>query len=215
VGASAVDATRWRGRTTARSTLKVATSRAGGVGAPGHGSGVVEGTDGANGRGGGAAGGDMAISPAVLALRVPVGRVSAFNSSRSGEESNRGARCKHVAWVDGNDDGGGCLALTALCVGVEISGGKDAFVLGVEDRLRQTREEFIQVFWEEGDWEGVDGKLCFVGGKAEGQPGRLAHGERLVELAGKGVEIWRKGRGGVAGSVTRRVTDPRSLTLVV
>jgi len=81
VGASAIGVARWRGRTTARSSLKVATSRAGGVGASGHRTGVVEGADGANGRGGGAPGGDMAESPAVLALRVPIGRVGTFNSS--------------------------------------------------------------------------------------------------------------------------------------
>ena len=72
MGASAVDATWWRGRATARSSLKVATSRASGVGVPMHGTGVVEGADGANGRGGGAPGGDMAVTPAILALGVPV-----------------------------------------------------------------------------------------------------------------------------------------------
>jgi len=66
VGASAVGAARWRGRTTARSSLKVATSRAGRVGAPVHCSGVVEGADGANWRGGGASGSDVAETPAVL-----------------------------------------------------------------------------------------------------------------------------------------------------
>jgi len=81
VGASAIGAARWRGRTTARSSLKVATSRAGEVGAPMHCSGVVEGADGANGRGGGAPGGDVAESPAVFTLSVLIGRVGAFNVS--------------------------------------------------------------------------------------------------------------------------------------
>jgi len=107
VGASAIDASRWRGRTTARSSLKVATSRASGVGTSVHGSGVVEGADRANRRGGGASGGDMKVTPAVLALRVPVGRVGAFNGSRSGEETNRGAHREHVPRVDGDDDRGG------------------------------------------------------------------------------------------------------------
>ena len=98
--------------------------------------------------------------------------------------------------VDGNDNGGGSLALPGLCVGVVISGGEDAYVLGVEDPLRKAREELLRVLWEEGKREGVDGELCFVGGEAEGQPGRLAHRERFVKLAGKGVEIWREGRGG-------------------
>jgi len=81
VGASAIGAGRWRGRTTARSSLKVATSRGGGVGAPVHRTGVIEGADGANRRGGGAPGGDVAETPAVLALSVPIGRVGAFNIS--------------------------------------------------------------------------------------------------------------------------------------
>jgi len=49
---------------------------------------------------------------------------------------------------------------------------------------------------EEGECEGVDGELCFVGGEREGQPGRLAHRARLVQLVGKGVEVWGIGRGG-------------------
>ena len=81
MGASAIGAARWRGRTTARSSLKVATSPAGRVGAPVHCADVVEGADGANGRGGGAPGGDVAETPAVLALSVPIGRVGAFNIS--------------------------------------------------------------------------------------------------------------------------------------
>ena len=42
----------------------------------------------------------------------------------------------------------------------------------------------------------MDRKLSFVGGEAKGQPGRLAHRERLVELVGEGVEVWGKGRSG-------------------
>ena len=103
--------------------------------------------------------------------------------------------------MDGEDNGGGSLALPGLCVGVEISGGEDGYVLGVEDGLRKAQEELLRVLWEEAKGEGVDGELCFVGGEAEGQPGRLAHWERLVKLAGKGVEVRRKGhcRGGRVG----------------
>ena len=79
--------------------------------------------------------------------------------------------------MDGNDNGGGSLDLPELHVGVEISGGEDAYVLGVEERLRKAREELLRVLWEEGKWEGVDGEVCFIGGEAEGQPGRLAHRE--------------------------------------
>jgi len=103
--------------------------------------------------------------------------------------------------VDGDDDGGGSLALPGSCVGVEVSGGEDANILGVKDRFSEAREKFHRVLWEEGKWEGVDGELSFVGGEAEGQPGRFTHGERLIELGGKGVEVGCKscGRGGRVG----------------
>jgi len=68
-----VDTAGGRGRATARNSLSVASSRAGGVGTSVHGPGVVEGTNGANGVGRGAPRGDMAVAPAVLALRVPAG----------------------------------------------------------------------------------------------------------------------------------------------
>jgi len=44
-----VNAAGGRGRTTARNSLRVAASRACGVGTPMHGAGMVEGADGANG----------------------------------------------------------------------------------------------------------------------------------------------------------------------
>jgi len=79
VGPSAVDQPRWGGRATARSSLKVATSRASGVGATVHGTGVIEEADGADWASGGARGGNMAEPPAVLALRVSIGRVCTLN----------------------------------------------------------------------------------------------------------------------------------------
>ena len=85
VGPAAVGAPRWGGRATARSSLKVATSRAGGVGASVHGTGVIEGTDGADGPSSWTPGGDMAEPPAVLALRVPIGRVCSLNKEIGGE----------------------------------------------------------------------------------------------------------------------------------
>jgi len=75
----AVNAAGRRGRATARNSHSVATSRAGGVGPRVHGAGVAERAKGANWISGGAPGGDMAVSPAVLALRVRVGRVGTFN----------------------------------------------------------------------------------------------------------------------------------------
>ena len=98
--------------------------------------------------------------------------------------------------MDGDDDGGGSLALPGWRIGVEASGGEDANVLGVEDRFCEAQEEFNRVLRKEGEREGVDSELCFVGGEAEGQLGRLSHGERLVELGGKGVEVWCKGCSG-------------------
>ena len=137
----------------------------------------------------------MAVPPAVLAMRVPVGRVGAFNFSPSGEESNRGTHCEYISRVDGNDDRGGSLALPRLCIGVEISRGVDAYVFRVEDRLREARDKFLRILREEGDLDGVDCALCLVRGEAEGQEGTTSHVERVVELAGKGVEVQCKGRG--------------------
>jgi len=45
------------------------------------------------------------------------------------------------------------------------------------------------VLREEDDGEGVDVGLSFVGGEAEGQPGRLSHRARLGELAGQGIKV--------------------------
>jgi len=76
-----------------------------------------------------------------------------------------------------------------MSVGVEVSGGEDPYVFGVEDRFREAGEEFIFVLWEEGDGEGVDGEQGLVGGEVEGQAGRLAHREGFVKLGGESVEI--------------------------
>jgi len=157
---------------------------------------VVEGAYGADWTGRGASGGDMTVAPTVLTLRVPGGRVGALDRPRVRKESDRGAHREHVPWVDGDNDGGGSLAFPGSCVGVEISGGEDTNVFGVEDGLREAREKFLRVLREESNRKGVDGELSFVGGEAEGQPGRISHGERLVELGREGVEIRRKGCGG-------------------
>ena len=42
----------------------------------------------------------------------------------------------------------------------------------------------------------MDGELGLVGGKAEGQPGGLAHWEGLVELGRESVEVGCEGGGG-------------------
>jgi len=95
--------------------------------------------------------------------------------------------------VDGDNDRGGSLALPGAGVWVKESSGEYADVLGVEDRLREAREQFVRVFREEGDGERVNGELGFVGGEAKGQPGRVSHWERLIELGGEGVEVGREG----------------------
>jgi len=136
--------------------LSVATSRAGRVGTSVHGSGVVERTDGADRVDGGAPGGNVSEAPTVLALRVPIGGVCSLDRPGTGEETYRGTHDWDVPWVDRDDDGGGSLVLPRPSVGVEKSGGEDAYVFGVEDRLREIREELIRVFREERDGEGVD-----------------------------------------------------------
>jgi len=182
----------------------VAISRARGVGTAVHGTGVVEGADGTNRADGGAPRGDVSEAPAVFALRVPIGRVGALNHSRAGEEAYGGAHCWDVPGVDRDDNGGSGLAFPEVSVRVEVSGGEDAYVFGVEDRLRTTGEEFVRIFGEEDDGEGVDGELGFVGGEAEGQPGSFAYREILVELSGESVEVGCEG-----GSGGGRVRDEK------
>jgi len=114
-----------------------------------------------------------------------------------GEEADRGAHCLDVPGVAGDNDAGGKLALSGLPVRVEISGGEDTYVFGVEDRLREAGEEFVPVLREVSDGEGVDGELGLVVGEVEGQPGRLSHRECLVELGRQGIKVWCKsGSGG-------------------
>ena len=161
-----------------------------------HGSGVVERTDGANRVDGGAPWGNVSEAPTVLALRVPIGGVGSLDRPGTGEETYRGTHDRDVPWVDRDYDGGGSLVLPRSSVGVEKSGGEDAYVLGVEDRFRETREELVRVLMEERDGEGVDGELGFVGGEAEGQSGGLTHREGLVKLGGESVEVGCEGGSG-------------------
>jgi len=98
--------------------------------------------------------------------------------------------------VNRDDDGRGSLVLPRPSVGVEKPGGEDAYVLGVEDRLREARKELIGVLGEESDGEGVNGELGFVGGEAEGQPGGLTHREGFVELGRESVEVRGQGCSG-------------------
>ena len=107
--------------------------------------------------------------------------------------------------MNGEDDGGGGLALPGLRVGVEEYGGEDPYIFGVEDRLSKAGEEFIWVLREECNGEGMNGELGFIGGEAEGQPGRLAHWEGFVKLGGEGVEVGCK-----SGSGGGRVDDEES-----
>ena len=167
-----------------------------------HGTGVAEGADRADGVDGGASGGDVSVTPAVLTLCIPIGGVCAFDRPSTGEEAYRGAHRWDVAGMDGDNDGGGSLTHSGLGVRVKVSGGEDAYVLGVEDPLRKAGEKFARVFGEEGNGEGVDGKLSLVGGEAEGHPGRFSHREGLVQLGRECVEVGREG-----GSRGGRVSD--------
>jgi len=103
--------------------------------------------------------------------------------------------------VDRDDAGGGSLALPGLCMRLEVPSGKDTNLLGVEDRLRKAREEFVRVFWEERNRVGVDSNLDRFGGEAKGLPGRVANQEGLVELGREGIAVGRdcRGRGGRVG----------------
>ena len=71
--------------------------------------------------------------------------------------------------MDRDDDRGCSLALPRLCVRVELSGGEDTNIFGVEDRLCEAGEKFTSVFRAESDGEGVDGQLGIIGGKAQWQ----------------------------------------------
>ena len=166
-----------------------------------HGTGVVEGTKGANRVDGWAHGGDVSEAPTVFALCVPIGGVGAFNRSRTGKEAYGGAHCWDVPGVDRDNNGGGRLAFPGPINGVEVSAGEDVYVFGVEDRLCEAREEFVRVFGEEGHGEGMDGELGFVEGKAKGQPGGFAHRGGFVELGRDSVEVGCEGgsRGGRVG----------------
>jgi len=161
-----------------------------------HGTGVTEGANRADGVDGGASGGDVSITPAVLTLCIPIGGVCAFDRPSTGEKAYGGTHCWDVTGMDGDNDRGGSLTHPGLGVRVKVSGGEDAYVLGVEDRLRMAWEKLVRVFGEEGNGEGVDGKLGLVGGEASGQPGRFSHWEGLVELGGECVEIRREGGSG-------------------
>ena len=55
----------------------------------------------------------------------------------------------------------------------------------------------------------MNAELDLVGGKAEGQPGRVSHREGAVDLRCKRVEVWSK-RGSRAGSVSDQEGDGSS-----
>ena len=57
----------------------------------------------------------------------------------------------------------------------------------------------LRVPGEEADEEGVDGKLDFVGGVAEWQPGRASHRAQPVKLCRERVKVWYKVLGGSFG----------------
>jgi len=98
-----------------------------------HGTGVTDGADRADGDDRGASRGNVSETPAVLTLRVPIRGVCAFDRPRTGGKAYGGAHCWDITGVDGDDNGGGSLSHPGLGVSVEVSGGEDAHVLGVED----------------------------------------------------------------------------------
>ena len=56
----------------------------------------------------------------------------------------------------------------------------------------------------------MNGELHLVGSQVEGQPGRVSHGKRVVELRRKSVEVWCKGDSG-GGTVGNKEGDGASL----
>ena len=175
-----------------------------------HGTSVIEGANGAYRVDGGTSGGDVTEARAVLALCVSIRGVGSLNGARAPEELYGEADCWDIPGVDGDDNRGGCLAFSGLSVGVEIPGGEHANGLGVEDRLRETGETFVWALGEEGNGEGVTGKLGLVQAEAKGQPGGRTHREPLVKLRGECVEVGREG-GGRGGSVGDEEGDGPSI----
>jgi len=83
-------------------------------------------------------------------------------------------------------------------------------VLGVVDGGGETWEKVLWIIGEEGDHEGMNSQLDFVGGQAKGQTGRISHGKRVHELRRKCVKVWgESGSGG--GSIGDQEGDGTSL----
>ena len=65
------------------------------------------------------------------------------------------------------------------------------------DGVGEALEKIPLSLGKEGHQKGVDAKLEFIGGEAEGQPGRVSHGKGRGEWCCKCLEVWSKGGGRV------------------
>ena len=117
--------------------------------------------------------------------------------------------------MDGEDDGGGSLALPGSCVGIEVSAGEDENVFGVKDRLREAWEEFDGSSGRNASGTEWMASCASLGARRKGNQGDSPTGNDLLSWEERASQYRAKAAAGVAGSVTRRVAEHRSLSLVV
>ena len=127
----------------------------------------------------------------------------------------RGANHRYVPWVDGNDHGGGSLAFPGLSVGVEISGVRIRMFL--ESRIDSSRlgKSSSGSLGRQASGREWMARCASLGVRRKGNQGDSPTGNDLLSWQESASKYGAKTAAGVAGSVTRSVRDPWSLTLVV
>ena len=144
---------------------------------------VVKGADGASGVILFADWGSVAIPLAVTAAGGLVCGVSDFDFSFSGKKQDVGTHPLTILRGGGNDDGGGCFFSPGSGVRVQEASRGDFDVFGILDGSFKVYEEAFTVFWNVSHGEGVNCKLGFVRGGAEGEPGGVSDGKLLLRRA--------------------------------
>ena len=132
--------------------------------------------------------GNVSELAAVVALGEPVSGDDRGDLSWAREEADGGPHRGDILRPDGDSDRGGEFPLSGGRIRVEESGREDGDPSRIADRGSQRVVEVIGIGGEVRDREGVDGQLCLIGGKPEGEPGGLAHGEGLIESGSNGIE---------------------------
>ena len=179
---------------------EVALFGTGGVGAPVLRLLVMEGADGADRVVVLADWSGVPIPLAVAAASGLVGGVSDFNLPLAGEEKDVRAHFLTFLRGGGNHHGGGVLEGSGVRVWIEEASRGDCRPFGVEDSRFEVDEQPLGVARQVSKGEVVDGDLIFIRGGAEGELGRGADWEGLVEASCKGRE-----EGGVIRGGGRRV----------